>query len=158
MGGNLEDRSFRMKHGLDHIRQTISARNASYETWGWKHPQPHAYLEQVIPGLRNPRVIMVTRDLTANAAGLLAREMNDAAKAIRQSMLHTRNNIQFVRKHRLPTLMVSYEKLLVSSEEVIQEIAHFCDIDVDQGKIAEAAEFVRPGGYQASEATRTPKE
>src|SRR5687768_64110 len=60
--GNLEDPDFSISD-VGRMERTIVARNASMKVWGWKYPRAASYLPELLPKLRNPRIIMVWRDL-----------------------------------------------------------------------------------------------
>ncbi len=64
LSANLEDTEFRAARGQVSISQTVYERDEKFVSWGWKHPQPYNYLPDLLPQLRNPKFIFVTRDLT----------------------------------------------------------------------------------------------
>jgi len=152
IGGNLEDRLFRKRLGLDAIRATVADRNASYDVWGWKHPHPHLYIDELLPDLRNPRLILVTRDLTANTAGVSSWDQEEVNKALAMYLRQTQKNSDLIRRVNCPVLLVSYEKLLVKPVPVIRDLAHFCGLKPSSAAIAHALDFIKPGSYQLGEA------
>ena len=148
VGTNLEDRDFRLKRGLPAILESVRERNEQFDVWGWKHPHSNGYIDDVLPHLRNPRFIAVTRDLTANAIGMYARDDAGFPKALRFALKQTRRNLSFVNDKKRPTLMVSYEKLLVRTRQTAVEIADFCGAEMTEERMQEIIEFVTPGRYQ----------
>lgn len=148
MEGNLEDKAFRRRKGIDSITTAINERNASHDVWGWKHPHPHTYLPQILPKLRNPRLVLVTRDITANAMGIEARGDEDDVEALNAVLKQVQRNLKFVLEHQLPTLMVSYEKLLINPRQTISEIADYASVAANAAQMEELVNFVRPGWYQ----------
>lgn len=147
-GTNLEDRDFRIKRGLPAILETVRERNELFDVWGWKHPHSNGYIEEALPHLRNPRFIAVTRDLTANAIGMYARGDESLPKALRFPLKQTRRNLSFINDKKRPTLMVSYEKLLVHTRQTAAEIADFCGAEMTEERMQDIVEFVTPGRYQ----------
>jgi hypothetical protein len=49
------------------LAATIAARNAAHDVWGWKDPLAPYYLTEIAGQLRQPRLIIVARDLAAIA-------------------------------------------------------------------------------------------
>lgn len=147
-GVNIEDPAFRESHGGDAIRETVAARNEAHDVWGWKHPQPTGYLEDIYPDLRNPRFIFVTRDMTATALGISRREPLSAGKALDNVAAILRRHHDLLRKLGRPTLFVSYEKLLLGPEAAIGELAHFLGMECDQSTRDRIRERIVPGHYQ----------
>ncbi|WP_138469877.1 sulfotransferase [Poseidonocella sp. HB161398] len=145
---NLEDLVFRKETGIEEIAEAIAERNAARPVWGWKHPTPHAYLKQIVPNLRNPRFIVVSRDTTAHAAGMLEREERDIEESLRLHVRTERQNLDFVFSHQLPTLFVSYEKLVVKPAATIKELADFLGAEVTSRKFREIGSFIHPGYYE----------
>ncbi|MFY0659091.1 MAG: hypothetical protein JXR15_01265 [Shimia sp.] len=152
IGGNLEDRLFRKRFGLDAIRATVADRNANFGIWGWKHPHPHQYIDDLLPDLRNPRLILVTRDLTANTLGVSSWDREEVDKGLALYLAQTRKNVELIQRADCPVLLVSYEKLLVKPELVLRDISHFCGLTPSASKLAHAADFIQPGAYQPGEA------
>ncbi|SNS92952.1 sulfotransferase [Tropicimonas sediminicola] len=147
-GTNLEDRDFRLKRGLGAIVETVARRNEAFDVWGWKHPHSNGYIEDLLPHLRNVRFIVTTRDLGANALGMYARGDENAVMSLRASMKQTRRNLNFVLEHKRPTLIVSYEKLLLRTEQTVSEIARFCGVEMTADHMRKINEFVQPGRYK----------
>ncbi|MBO9476741.1 sulfotransferase [Shimia sp. R11_0] len=152
MEGNLEDKCFRFKHGLDAIRATVAQRNADYDVWGWKHPHPHQYIDEILPELRNPRLILVTRDMTANTLGVSSWDQEALGKGVGLYMGQTRKNVDLMWNAKCPVMLVSYEKLVLKPEAVLKELAHFCGLTPKKALVSHAAEFIKPGAYQPEEA------
>ncbi|SMP18758.1 hypothetical protein [Shimia sagamensis] len=152
IGGNLEDKLFRKRLGLDSIRSTIADRNANYDVWGWKHPHPHQYIDDLLPDMRNPRLILVTRDLTANTLGVSSWDREEVDKALAMYLTQTQKNADMIQRVDFPVLLVSYEKLLVKPDLVLRDVAHFCGLKPPASKLDHAVQFVQPGSYQPGEA------
>ena len=154
LGINIEDKSMRIEKGLDAIRATVAARNAAHDVWGWKHPNPKDYIDDLLPDLRNPRLILVTRDLTANALGIAGRGEGKLRKALAGALQRTRWNMAFIRKRKLPVLLVSYEKLCLRPQDCVAEIAAFLGVEPSEAQRAEIDAFIKPGWYNVPEGHR----
>lgn len=149
MDGNLEDRDLIPNRGAENLSAAITERNSRFPVWGWKFPHLTERLPDLLPQLRNPRFIIVTRDVTANLIGMTTRNDRDAIKALGVVMRRTRKNVEFARRHKRPTLFVSYEKVLLSTEASVQEIADFVGLTPTAAQFEAACDFVKPGAYQA---------
>jgi len=147
-GVNIEDPAFREVHGSDAICAKVAARNAAYDVWGWKHPQPTGYLKSIYPALRNLRFIFLTRDMTATALGIAKRESMAAGEAIDNVASIQRRHYELLQQLDRPTLFVSYEKLLLWPDAVIGELAHFLGMDCDQSICDQIRKQIVPGRYQ----------
>lgn len=144
---NLEDPLFSKLSKVS--SKTVEARNAAHAVWGWKFPNATQYLDNIFSDLRNPRFIMVTRDLAANAIAISSRHGNyNRLKSLEIVMLNTQRNFAMMTRMRKPVLMVSYEKLLMKTDQTVREIADFLCVAPDEATIEAAVDFVQPGAYQ----------
>ena len=127
----------------------VDMRNAEFDVWGWKYPNTYLYIDRVYHRLRNPRFVIVTRDLTANAISMSVRTQTfSTAHAVERAALQQHQHHAMALRYRKPVLFVSYEKLILNPEIAVREIANFLAIDPTEAQIGEATEFVKPGAYQ----------
>lgn len=144
---NLEDRKFSKLAGVN--AALIEARNAAHPVWGWKFPNAANYLDNIFRDLRNPRFIVVTRDLAANSIAISSRHGNyDRMRSLETVILNTQKNFSMISRMRKPTLLVSYEKLLLKTEQTVREMAEFLCVEASDEAIRSAVEFVQPGSYR----------
>lgn len=144
---NLEDPKFSRPGTIK--RELVEGRNAEHGVWGWKFPNAANYLDALAPALRNPRYICVTRDLAANGIAIASRHQNfDRLRALDSVIQQAQKNLSYLLRHQKPALLVSYEKLLMSPEATVREIARFLAIDVSEEAIGAATNFVEPGVYR----------
>ncbi|MEZ5715700.1 MAG: sulfotransferase [Paracoccaceae bacterium] len=144
---NLEDRGFARPRGPG--PEVVRERNAQREVWGWKFPNAANYIDSLHVALRNPRFVVVTRDLAANAIGISARDTSyDAHRALEVGLQQMQRNLSLIARLRHPTLVISYEKLVLKPEPVIRDIADFLCVGSTEEMIRDAVNFVRPGSYQ----------
>lgn len=160
-GGDIRifnDGDARQKY-LAHARATIAKRNDAHDVWGWKDPLANYYLDEVLPVLRNPFLLIVTRDLTAVALRERtelppANEKNVDNKFMYRKMSAAlsmyERAIDVAKLHSFPALVISYERTLRYAEDFARQVRSFCGKDASVGDKAEQdairkiVEFVRP--------------
>ncbi|MDQ2091949.1 sulfotransferase [Marimonas arenosa] len=144
---NLEDPLFSRPAKVN--AELVAQRNADHAVWGWKFPNAANYLDHIAKDLRNSRLICVTRDLAANGLAIASRHAGfDDLRALETVFLQTQKNYSLIMRFHRPTLLVSYEKLLLKTEETVREIAGFLGTEVSEAQIEAAVEFVSPGVYR----------
>ena len=134
---------------LTKLTEIINHRNHLNSIWGFKDPSAYIYLEQILCKLRNPRIVVVYRDIMAIAE----RELIANAVPIQDGLqlaLDRYGAIQeLVRKLGLPTLFISYERAKFRREKFVRSLSEFLEVDCDDKKMAEALDFISPeGGYK----------
>lgn len=146
--GNLEDPDFSQTAGHDVAQMEAAAarRNAVMKVWGWKYPRAASYLPALLPKLRNPRIVMVWRDLMATAARNVAR-----GKPIRESLRAASRiqakNIELVEADPCPILHVSYEKAVRDPAAFVHILADFIG-SKPPADMEEVCAFMEPGSYK----------
>jgi hypothetical protein len=146
---NLEDQNFVYKTD-EHMRETIARRNQDHGLWGWKFPIAVEYLDRLLPFVRNPIVIIVTRDATATACALSRWDERDPSGALAEAIIQNQRNLTFAIRRRLPTLYVSYEKAALNQDLFLNELEGFLGrpLVVDREKLLR---FMSPGSYKSFE-------
>jgi len=145
-----EDRSFHIHGGqaelfLDRTRsaeralfltrasELISDRNNTHDVWGWKDSLASYYLPDIMPKLRNPVFIFVTRDV-----GAIAQDMRFEQKTVARAALlsHVRTAAhayaqiaEILGQRARPTLLISYERTLEDPFMTAYAIAEFLNSD-----------------------------
>ncbi len=79
---------------------------------------------------------------------MMEREDRSAEESLRLHVKTERQNLDFVFKHKMPTLFVSYEKLLVNPDETILDLAQFLGFSATPRKIRQINSFIHPGRYE----------
>ncbi len=158
---NLEDRHFRydLYHGDKHddiVKQIeiCAIRNNAYkDEWGWKYPCASLYLKEIVGVLRNPHIICVYRDIFACAMKQFADKLDCktdnffAEDLLAKEAQHCLANIDMIKRLDLPTLMCSYEKAILYSEDFIYSISDFLDIEMNPKLMKNCLEAIHPGSY-----------
>ncbi|MCH2075457.1 MAG: sulfotransferase [Rhodobacteraceae bacterium] len=150
MLSNFEDRAF---HGAPDVQiETIKMRNASHSFWGWKHPAALRRLDPLMDHIRNPRFILVMRDPVAVGLSYDKRTKLgiNAAEGMDRALDALEGNMAVIRALQRPTLVVSYEKLILAPRVGVEEIADFIGMRPSAADLKRVASFVKPGRYRAS--------
>ncbi len=133
----------------------ISKQNKEHNAWGWKDPVAISTVRSLFFALRNPRMIIVFRDILASLDG----EMRfDAAHAINPPRTFQdiatatinwwQANIEFMNQTTFPVLLVSYERALHTPFLFIQQVAAFLGMTPTHEQLQEALARISPrGGY-----------
>jgi hypothetical protein len=144
---NNEDPEFTYK-SVAHMKSTINARNEQHDIWGWKFPMAANYLEELLPVVRNPVFIIVTRDAAATASALTRWHNRDISAAISEALIQTQKNFHLSLRWQVPTLFVSYERAVASPDVFLPELSGFLDLQlaVDEQKLIS---FMERGSYKS---------
>jgi hypothetical protein len=116
--------------------ECIEQRNVEFDVWGWKNPGATKSFGELVHALRNPRVIIVFRDLLSSIMGemnadrvLENPEPRSLNLLIDDALERQERNLIFARRTRLPTLLVSYEKCIIDRNRFLDEIIEFLGLD-----------------------------
>jgi len=154
LGNNHEDPQFITKD-LQAIRALVAARNAQLGTWGWKMPHSSEYLEELLPDLRNPFVIIVFRNLLATANSQMKRSDTTFERAFTFSRNRLAQIASIVPKLKCPLMLVDYEEATSKPDRFVQEVASFLHLPHDPDAVARAIEMINPEvGYRRLSAER----
>ena len=148
---------------LDTQRKGVLIRNARYKVWGWKDPAGVFPIQDILPDLRNPHPIIVTRDAVAAAQGehrfdieYGVEKPRTQAELIAQVGRWSHALLDFAATTRYPTLLVSYERAMRHPEMFIEEVANFLHIKLTQDRRQRARERIAPqGGYLVPDSSPT---
>lgn len=145
---NYEDQEFIGKPPRV-LKETISARSAKHAIWGWKFPAAANYLEALMPELENPRLIIVYRDLIATMKAHRRLHSRGTELAIHEIMLQQQKNWFLSERWKVPTALISYEKIALYPGRFLEQIADFLGVDQpDEAKRDELIAFLQPGSYK----------
>ena len=131
----------------------ITQRNRERAIWGWKDPTAIVGIRSIFFALRNPRIIIVFRDMLASIEGEMRFDAaNDQTRPFSDIAQATINwwtdNMAFVTTSPFPMLLVSYERAIQMPDVFINDVATFLGIDLTNAMIKEAmARINTRGGY-----------
>jgi hypothetical protein len=140
---------------LDVRFKYVKQRNSEHAAWGWKDPTGIDSVRKIMFAVRNPRVIVVFRDMLATIQGEMrfddAHEI-DPRRGFEQLVdmtLHWWTGLlEFVTHTQVPTMLVSYERAIADPDLFVHELASFLGVDANQAQRDEVLARISPtGGY-----------
>jgi len=151
---HFEDQTMNQPHPKQR-HEYITKRNSEHPIWGWKDPIGIVPLQEMIFALRNPRVIVVSRDTLASIQGEMRFDkVNEVAHPktlpdlVEQTMQWQEQNWKFVLRTTVPTLLVSYERALVDRKLFLHELSGFLGMNLRPEQLNTAMDCISPtGGY-----------
>ncbi|MEX2517899.1 MAG: hypothetical protein WD969_01050 [Paracoccaceae bacterium] len=133
---------------LGEMRATIEARNQNHETWGWKFPTAGNYLADLLPQVRNPQLICVFRDSVATAQRKIGPKSLDDIGRVEWNMKRHMNNLRLLRAAKAPTMLISYEKAVLSPRPFVEAFGKRIGLSPDYNAF-DYDGFLAPASYKA---------
>lgn len=124
---------------LEGFAKYCRARDAQHLHWGFKCPALRGILGQAVPLMRNPRVIIIFRDILAvSQRNTLSTNVNlpDTLQQAARSYLKLVNQAQSI---SAPLLLISYEKALQYPQALVHSIAKFSCNSISENQAADIA-------------------
>lgn len=149
---NYEDPEFVAKP-VHSMLSTIKRKNTHHDNWGWKFPEAARYLDELLNEVRNPRFIVVFRDLIAVSNRQNQSNNVDFERALTANSLLMQQNLLLLMRWRVPTLLVSYEKAISKNESFLSELCDFSGLDMPDD-LSDLLGFMTPGEYKSTFADR----
>jgi len=139
---------------LRQAREIVADYNRRYTTWGWKRPSLVDYLEQAHELLRNPRYLVVFKDVFSIANRNRISMSNDVLPGMQRALSEYQKVVDFLHKRKPPTLLVSYDKALSDKAVFVDSMINFCGLRPGANARDNALAFVTPNPQAYMEATR----
>ncbi|SFE02988.1 hypothetical protein [Roseivivax sediminis] len=112
------------------------------DSWGWKRPSIGGYWNEVVPKLRMPHAIMLTRDVTAIAlraqiahAGQPRVSLPELQRKMLVNLNIQRNLMKKAADSGIPLMCVSAEKMSAAPVETARACAAFFHHDLDTAPV-----------------------
>lgn len=144
---NFEDPSF-SRTDILLTRQSIANRNRRFGVWGFKDPNAARYIDGIFDDFRNPVFLIVDRDIVASANRILRRDNRTRKKLLQDILRQKQRNIDIAFAREVPTILISYEKLVTYPENFVSELCEFLGMEFPE-QIEELTGFLRPGKYKS---------
>lgn len=111
------------------LRQLIATRNADHPRWGFKYPRLcHALKAADLDWFDRPRVIVTFRDPVSMAVRTSLSEYREPMRAMADIIADQAAMMAFIGELGCPSLLLSYEKMLMFPQDFIDVMLAFCDI------------------------------
>ncbi len=146
---NYEDPHFTGGKTAVKMKETIASRNEDHAIWGWKFPGASNYLEQLMPSLVNPHLIIVHRDMVATMKAHMRWHKRSQHLAVHEILMQHQRNWFLAERWRVPTALVSYEKAILTPDVFVNELADFLGYPgPGKSRMPEFVDFLVPGSYK----------
>ena len=130
------------EHDLDTYKLLTSQQNEEHDVWAYKHIFGLDWLDQTIPTLRNPILVVPTRGIAA----IVQRERtwSDCTwqELFEQHATMERQLIDFIGRCGLPTWVGSFDRMILKPDELVRELADFCGLSPSEEQLEAAKESV----------------
>ncbi|MBW2453198.1 MAG: hypothetical protein JRI68_01750 [Deltaproteobacteria bacterium] len=148
--GGLTPRDLKVNRLLvDHLKDTIFARNQAHTLWGWKRPGTVTYLDRIETQLRNPCYLVPVRGLVDVALSTQRHSGHDPARTLQRGARQYQQIFSVVASGDRSALLFDYDSALEHREQFVARLVDFIGLQPDGEQLAAATAFVKPGeGYQ----------
>jgi hypothetical protein len=147
MGHNLTPQSAEDKNiqqllktrDLDGFAQLCRVRDTKHAIWGFKCPALRGTMTQAITAMRDPRVILVFRDILAISQRNTLSVDADLPTTLEKAAASYLKMVRQANSLSVPLLLVSYEKALQYPQALVHSIAEFSGKPVTETRAADIA-------------------
>lgn len=108
-------------------------RDAESDVWAFKDPKIRERLAPCVSVMRNPRLIVIFRDILAISMRNEISAQTEIWDSMRRAIKSYNQLVSSLEELNCPILLLSYEKCLMRPEEMVSEISEFCGLDYDAG-------------------------
>jgi hypothetical protein len=135
-------------------RGVIDDYNRRFDIWGWKRPGSIDYLADVDRQLRDPRYLVVFKDVFSIANRNRISMADDVVGSMERAVQGYRKITDFLQRHKPCAMLISYDKALRNREHFVESVARFAGCDASPEAKAQAMDFISPDPTAYAEATR----
>lgn len=139
---------------LPEARRIVARYDEHYSVWAFKRPGATGYLEDLHALLREPVYLFVFRDLAAIARRNLLSMRAAPIPSMRHALSAYASALDFIEDAQPRGLLVSCEKMLIHSSDVLEYIEQYLDLDAPAASRKAALEFIETDPRQYIERTR----
>lgn len=127
------------------FQKAVAARNSAHRVWGFKRPNAYRRLEHIVGQLRQPRLIVLFRDVLAIAMRNHVSMQMEILSTLPRYIEEYRALADNLAKVKCPALLVSYEKFTQFPEQSIMRVAEFCGLEIGPEKLEQAVSVIANG-------------
>lgn len=147
---NHEDPEF-ISDDVEPLKHLILQRNLTHRDWGWKVPKTIFQIHELIPFIRNPHFIVLTRDPFDVAESMQQRTDFAFELGVEHVFMVYHYLENFIERCVSPLAFVSYNRAMKYPDQFMQEICYFLNLnDLPAETIAQARDFILTPGYRAT--------
>lgn len=136
------------------VAALFATRNAEHRIWGFKRPAAYKQLAKLCRATRHPRVIVTFRDILAISLRNNISMQMDPVKFMPDLAAEHQELISTIRRLSAPCLLISYEKALQFPDRTVAEIASFCGLHPEPGRLDAASAAIESNSPQYIQTAR----
>lgn len=135
-------------------RRNVEAMNAAHPLWGWKSPADLFVVDALLPLLRGPAFLIVTRDLVNVTLSSQKYDGTPPEIGFYEAAIVYRLIADRMRFWPYPAAVVPFQEILENADEFVEFIASFLQITPTAEQKKGALAFNKPGSnaYQSIDA------
>ena len=123
-------------------RTVIDDYTQRHDRWGYKHPQALNFIRRRIGWFRNPRLVIIMKDVASIAVRHHLILEHDAVRVMDRMLGLYRTMIRFANRSRIPALIVSYEKAMIDPRTFIQALCEFAGLSPSAEQVNAAMQYM----------------
>lgn len=123
-------------------RAVIDEYSGRYAVWGYKHPQALNFIIRRIRWFRNPRLVIVMKDVASIAVRHHLILEHDPVRVMDRMLGFYRTMVKFANRSKLPALIVSYEKAMSDPPAFIKTLCAYAGISPATDQVDAALRFM----------------
>jgi hypothetical protein len=120
----------------------ICAYDAKFEVWGFKRPGALKYIDDLLPLLKNPYLLVLFRDPLATSLREKIAVNVDVLKKMGDVLAAHARMVELVRRVTCPILLLSAEKIRLYKEELVRSLVSFLALNSSEEQVQSAVAFV----------------
>lgn len=127
------------------VKKIINNYSNRFNLWGFKHPEALDFISRHYNLFPNPRLVFVVKD-TASIAMRKAYVLgNDPINHMYNTLYTYEQILDFIKKSKLPTMTISYEKIVAHPENFIDALVDFSGYEISDKSRTAALSFIEKG-------------
>ena len=124
-------------------RAVIDDYTQRHDKWGYKHPQALNFIKRRIGWFRNPRLVIIMKDVASIAVRHNLVLEHDAVRVMDRMLGLYRTMIRFANRSRIPALIVSYEKAMTDPPTFIDALCGFAGLSPGPDQVNAALAYMQ---------------
>jgi hypothetical protein len=142
-----EDRQFQSavkRHRFEEFETLCRDRDARFDRWGFKAPSARQKLEELVILMRNPRIIITSRDPLAISLRSSSETGEDLFKVLNSTLRKMNALARKLDTLNCPVMLISYEKAVLRPDDLVAALNDYCGLGACADVLANAREVVQP--------------
>lgn len=130
--------------GEETVGAIVDEYNARFATWAWKRPGSLHYLDRVHDELRNPRYIVIFKDVFAVANRNRISMSSDLLAGLQGAVSDYLEILDFLQRHAAISLLVPFDRAISHKHAFVEAVIDHCALRPSQHERDRALAFITP--------------